>query len=152
MNNEFMEEAIRLSSLQDRGGPFGAVIVKEGMIIGSGRNEVLITNDPTAHAEMVAIRNACKNMSDFKLTGCTLYTSCEPCPMCLSACYWSGIESIYYGCTRADAAAIGFDDEFIYDEIKQPIETRKIPLFSLQRKEALKAFESWNINPNRMMY
>lgn len=150
--NTFMEAAIDLSNKQDKGGPFGAVIVKDGIIIGAGRNEVLTTNDPTAHAEMVAIRHACKNMSDFKLTGCILYTSCEPCPMCLAAAYWAGIHTIYYGCTHDDAAAIGFDDAFIYEQLKLPLETRCIPMFQMDRKEALKAFEAWMDNPNRGMY
>jgi tRNA(Arg) A34 adenosine deaminase TadA len=150
--NEFMEEAIRLSTLQDKGGPFGAVVVKDGKVIGAGRNEVLATNDPTNHAEMVAIRNACKNIGDFKLTGCILYTSCEPCPMCLSACYWSKIDTIYFGCTHNDAAAIGFDDALIYEQLNLPPESRGIPMFQTNRNQALKSFEAWIDNPNREMY
>jgi tRNA(Arg) A34 adenosine deaminase TadA len=101
---------------------------------------------------MVAIRGACKALNTFKLEDCILFTSCEPCPMCLSACYWAGIKTIYYSCTRHDAASIGFDDEFIYDEVKKPIDKREITMFSICRDEAIKAFESWNLNPNKMMY
>ena len=151
-NRYFMDEAIQLSMLQDKGGPFGAVIVRDGIVIGSGRNEVLTTNDPTAHAEMVAIRDACKTLNTFKLSNCILYTSCEPCPMCLSAAYWADIKTIFYGCTRYDAAAIGFDDEFIYDELNQSLDKREITMFSFSRMKALKAFESWSQNPNRTMY
>jgi tRNA(Arg) A34 adenosine deaminase TadA len=151
-NRYFMDEAIQLSMLQDKGGPFGAVIVRDGIVIGSGRNEVLTTNDPTAHAEMVAIRDACKTLNTFKLSNCILYTSCEPCPMCLSAAYWADIKTIFYGCTRYDAAAIGFDDEFIYDELNQSLDKREITMFSFSRTKALKAFESWSQNPNRTMY
>jgi guanine deaminase len=151
-NRYFMEEAIRLSMLQDKGGPFGAVIVRDGIIIGSGRNEVLANQDPTCHAEMMAIRHACKSIGDFKLTGCVLYTSCEPCPMCWAAAGWANIKTIFYGCTRYDAASIGFDDEFLYDELNQPLDNREITMFLICRDEAKKAFESWNTNPNKSMY
>jgi len=150
--NQFMEEAIILSLLQDKGGPFGAVIVFEDRIISAGRNEVLALNDPTAHAEMVAIRRACRGVGHFKLDGCVLYTSCEPCPMCLSACYWANIDTIYYGCTRKDASDIGFNDEFVYEELRKPIETRGISMFQVDREDALKAFKAWESNPNRQMY
>lgn len=144
-NIEFMREAIRLSieNISDKGGPFGAVIVKDGEIIAKGTNRVTSSNDPTAHAEIVAIREASKNLNNFNLSGCTIYTSCEPCPMCLSAIYWARIDRVFYGNTKIDAKKIGFDDSFIYDEIKLSIEKRSIETTQLLRDEAIKGFKKW---------
>lgn len=150
-----MKEAILLSNksvLHTQGGPFGCVVVKAGIIVGKGTNQVTPTLDPTAHAEIVAIRDACNNLKTFTLTGCTLYTSCEPCPMCLSAMYWSRINTFYYGNTRQDAADIGFDDALIYKEISRPITKRKIVGKSLLQKEAIIAFENWRIKADRVNY
>ncbi len=141
-----MREAIRLSieNVQSgNGGPFGAVIVKNGEIIARGANEVTTSNDPTAHAEVVAIRNACQQLGSFQLDDCEIYCSCEPCPMCLGAIYWARPAKIYYANTKQDAAAINFDDNFIYDEIEQPITHRKLPTIQLLRNEALDAFTQW---------
>lgn len=150
----FMREAIRLSveNVKNGGGPFGAVIVKEGRVISTGVNQVTKINDPTAHAEVNAIRAASKALSDFDLKGCTIYTSCEPCPMCLAAIYWARIDTIYFANTKADAKAILFDDSFIYDEIALPISKRKIPTIPLLRDEALKAFDDWKIKPDKIEY
>ena len=145
-HQKFMRRAIELSMKgmkQGDGGPFGAVIVKNGEIIGEGWNKVLSSNDPTAHAEVVAIRDACKRISDFQLEDCILYTSCEPCPMCLGAIFWARPKAFYYGCTREDAAAIEFDDDFIYSQIDQSPDKRTIPALNLLREEALKAFQYW---------
>lgn len=142
----FMREAIKLSInnvLSKKGGPFGCVIVKDGKIIATGTNEVTSTNDPTAHAEVVAIRNACKQLGTFQLDGCEIYTSCEPCPMCLSAIYWSRASKIYYANSKQDAAKIDFDDHFIYDEISKEMKDRTIPCEQVLREEALEAFELW---------
>ena len=150
MNNEeemFMKEAILLSVTnvtEGKGGPFGAVIVKDGKIIARGANEVTSSNDPTAHAEVVAIRNACKTLNTFQLDDCDIYTSCEPCPMCLGAIYWARPKIVYYANNRQDAAEIGFDDSMIYDEMSAPIENRRIPIIPIGRTEALKVFKSWN--------
>ena len=146
---KFMERAIELSlkgSSEGKGGPFGAVIVKNGEIIGEAYNQVISTNDPTAHAEVMAIRDACKNLNSFDLTDCEVYTSCEPCPMCLGAIYWSRVVKIYYGNSREDAKKSGFDDSFIYDEIPLPLSERKVEMVQLGRKEALKVFEMWDAN------
>ncbi len=143
---QFMREAIKLSInnvLSKKGGPFGCVIVKDGKIIATGANEVTSTNDPTAHAEVVAIRNACKELGTFQLDGCEIYTSCEPCPMCLSAIYWSRASKIYYANSKHDAAKIDFDDHFIYDEISKEMKDRTIPCEQVLREEALEAFELW---------
>jgi len=143
---KFMKEAILLSKkgVQDNeGGPFGCVIVKDDKIIGRGYNKVIITNDPTAHAEIIAIREACKNLGTFQLDNCEVYTSCEPCPMCLGAIYWSRPKIIYYANTREDAAKIGFDDSMIYDEIKGDIKNRKIPTIHLGSEEAQEVFKNW---------
>ena len=139
MKNEFMKRAIELSieSVKNGGGPFGAVIVKDDKIIAEGSNKVTSTNDPTAHGEIVAIRNACKKLNNFTLTGCELYSSCEPCPMCLSAIYWARITKIYFANTRQDAQKIDFDDSLIYSEFKKNIDERKIPMIQMMRKEAL---------------
>jgi guanine deaminase len=147
-----MERAIELSAISS-GGPFGAVIVdKNGNIIGEGHNEVTLNNDPTAHAEMVAIRRACANIGNFNLQGCTIYTSCEPCPMCLSACYWARLDKINYANTREDAADIGFDDEYIYEEIKKNKEDRKIPMISHNNTISKQICKKWFDNVNNIRY
>src|SRR5215472_12203591 len=146
MRSKFMREAIRLSIEVMRageGGPFGAVVVRGDRIVGRGCNQVTSTNDPTAHAEIVAIRDACRRLRTFQLEDCQLYTSCEPCPMCLSAIYWARLSRVYYGNTRKDAANIAFDDDFIYREVALPIRKRKIAMKQLLRDEALQAFVEW---------
>ena len=125
------------------GGPFGAVVVKNGEVIGEGSNEVTSTNDPTAHAEIVAIRNACKKLGSFQLDGCSIYTSCEPCPMCLGAIYWARPEKVFFACTRKDAANAGFDDEFLYTEMTKSIDERALPMINLMREESLNVFRNW---------
>ncbi len=135
-----------------RGGPFGCVVVRRGEIVGRGNNRVTSTNDPTAHAEVTAIRDACSNLKTFQLTDCELYTSCEPCPMCLSAIYWARIPVIYFGNTRQDAAAIGFDDEFIYQQVALPPAQRTIPMKPLLRDEALGTFRAWAALENKVKY
>ena len=154
MNNEFMKRAIELSieSVKNGGGPFGAVIVKDDKIIAEGSNEVTSTNDPTAHGEIVAIRNACKKLNNFSLRGCEIYSSCEMCPLCLAACYWSRVDKIYYANTREDARKIDFDDSFIYSEINKNINERKIPMTQVMRDEALKAFELWDKKTDKVKY
>ena len=149
-----MERAIELSiqSVKSGGGPFGSVIVKNNKIISEGMNRVTKSNDPTAHGEIVAIRNACKNLEDFSLKGCELYTSCEPCPLCLSAIYWSRIDKVYYSNTRDDAQKIDFDDSFIYSEIMKKIEQRKIPMKQQLRDKALEAFRLWKRTENKVKY
>ncbi|MBK6340414.1 MAG: nucleoside deaminase [Bacteroidetes bacterium] len=152
---EFMLRAIELSKNgleSGKGGPFGCVIVKDGKIIGEGNNQVTSTNDPTAHAEMVAIRNACKNINSFQLEGCEVYTSCEPCPMCLGAIYWARPDKIYFANNRSDAAEIGFDDAFIYDEIEEKIENRQIQMEPLGRMEALEIFKQWKLKTDKIEY
>jgi len=153
--NEFMGRAIELSKRNmetNAGGPFGAVVVKDGKIIGEGWNQVTSTNDPTAHAEVQAIRNACKNLNTFDLHGAEIYTSCEPCPMCLSAIYWARLGKIYYANTKKDAAAINFDDDFIYQEIPKPYPQRSIPLVPLMREEALQIFKIWEQKVDKIPY
>ncbi len=143
---KYMREAIRLSLenvTSGNGGPFGAVIVKNGKVIASGTNEVTSSNDPTAHAEVVAIRNACKSLGSFQLDGCEIYCSCEPCPMCLGAIYWARPAKIYYANTKKDAADINFDDNFIYQEIELPVNSRKLPTIQILRNEAQVAFKEW---------
>ena len=155
MNSDFfMQKAIELSikNIHNNGGPFGCVIVKNNKIISEGVNGVTQNNDPTAHAEIVAIRNACKKLNTFDLSGCELYTSCEPCPMCLSAIYWSHIDLVYYGNSRENAAEIQFDDKFIYDEMKKDINERKIPLKQILKDEAIKAFNLWTQTENKTKY
>lgn len=149
-----MLRAIELSmiSLKEDGGPFGCVIVKNNEIISEGFNEVTNMNDPTAHAEIVAIRNACNKLNTFNLKGTQMFTSCEPCPMCLSAIYWSHIDKIYYGNNRKDAAKIGFDDSYIYDELSLDLNKRKIPLEQINEKEAIKAFEEWEVKTDKTLY
>lgn len=151
---DFMREAIALScsSVEHGGGPFGAVIVRDGKIIARGSNSVTLLNDPTAHAEVSAIRAACSSEKSFKLEGCELYTSCEPCPMCLAAAYWAGISKIYYGNNRTDAAEIGFDDSFIYDQIDVAPEKRTVPSEPMLRDEALRAFRMWSEKEDKVEY
>jgi tRNA(Arg) A34 adenosine deaminase TadA len=151
----FMREAIRLSeegAKSGRGGPFGCVVVRAGQVVGKGSNQVTSTNDPTAHAEMVAIREACKALETFQLADCTLYASCEPCPMCLSAIYWARIPTVYYANTRADAAAIGFDDDFIYQQIPLPVKERRVSMQPLLRDEAKGAFAEWAKKSDKVAY
>ena len=150
-----MEEAIRLSfetMRNNTGGPFGAVIVKDGKIIARGFNKVISTNDPTAHAEVVAIREACKALNDFQLEGCEFYTSCEPCPMCMAAIYWARPEKVYYANSKTDAARIGFDDDFIYQELALPYSERKILIERIMEKEALEAFKEWSTKTDKIHY
>lgn len=154
-NKEFMQEAIRLSVENvetGKGGPFGAVIVKNGKIIARGTNQVTMNNDPTAHAEVVAIRNACEVLGSFQLDGCELYTSCEPCPMCLGAIYWARPDRIYYANTKEDAKAINFDDQFIYEEIQRPINERKLFTQQMLRDEAIEAFHKWSASTQKTDY
>ncbi len=159
MNTEarerFMRHAIRLSAERMRagaGGPFGAIVVKDGAIIAEGWNRVTSENDPTAHAEITAIRNACDTLASFSLEGCEIYTSCEPCPMCLAAIYWARIDRIFFANTREDAAAIGFDDAHIYDEVAKPIEDRVIPTIKLAMPEAEAVFAEWQAKPDKILY
>ncbi len=150
----FMQLAIDLSveNVANGGGPFGAVIVKDGDILATGTNRVTAENDPTAHAEVSAIRAACRKAGTFKLAGCTIYTSCEPCPMCLSALYWAGISRIYYGNTKEDAEAIQFGDNFIYEELDKSMAERSIPMHMLMREQALKAFRAWEEKEDKVEY
>ena len=152
--DEFMRKAIRLSldNVKKGGGPFGAVIVKDGKVISAGTNNVTAKNDPTAHAEVDAIRKAAKNLKNFDLSGCELYTSCEPCPMCLSAIYWARISRIYYGNTKKDAAKIGFIDDFIYKELGKPLAKRKLKISQHLRDEALMSFETWDMKKDKKKY
>jgi guanine deaminase len=155
MKKAFMQEAIRLSirmMRQGQGGPFGAVVVRKGKIVGRGCNQVTSTNDPTAHAEVVAIRDACRRLRTFQLDDCELFTSCEPCPMCLSAMYWARLKKVWYANTRKDAAEIDFDDDFIYTEVSRPIAERKLPMRQYMRKEALVAFKEWKEKPDKIAY
>jgi len=150
-----MAHAIQLSIdnvVSGRGGPFAAVIVKDGRVIAEGVNCVTAKNDPTAHAEVVAIREACVKLGNFALKGCEIYTSCEPCPMCLGAIYWAHISRIYFGNMAADASKIGFDDSFIYREFTQPLSARKIPMNQMMHEEALAAFRAWQEKPNKILY
>ena len=144
--------ALSIESVKAGGGPFGSVIVKDDKIISEGFNKVTSTNDPTAHGEIVAIRDACKNLNNFDLKNCDLYTSCEPCPMCLSAIYWSRIDKVYYANTRDDARKIDFDDSLIYSEFNKNIGERKIPMIQMMRNEALKAFELWDKKTDKVKY
>ena len=151
----FMQRAIEMASRgmnSNAGGPFGAVIVKEGEIIAEGHNQVTSTNDPTAHAEIVVIRDACKKLNSFQLTDCILYTSCEPCPMCLGAIYWARPKAVYFACTKEDAKAIDFDDRFIYDELDKNMDDRQLAFIQLLRNEALPVFNSWAEKNDRTEY
>lgn len=155
VHEKFMQIAIELSEYnvkQGTGGPFGAVIVKDGMIVARSANRVVPTNDPTAHAEVSVIRLACQELGTYDLSGCEIYTSCEPCPMCLGAIYWARIDKVYYANTKADAAAIGFDDHFIYNELENPMTQRKLPFVQLLRDEALVAFKLWENAENKTDY
>ena len=154
-NPIFMEQAIALAVenvTSGRGGPFAAVIVRDGGIVATGVNLVTASNDPTAHGEIVAIRNACKALGSFQLTGCEIYTSCEPCPMCLAAIHWARCKTIFYGCSAADAAAAGFDDASLYEEIKRPIDQRTIPTVNLLRERAISTFDAWRSYADRIDY
>jgi guanine deaminase len=155
MPNRFMERAIELA-LENvrtgRGGPFGAVVVRGGEILAEGANSVFSANDPTAHAEIVAIREACRRLGGYQLGGCELYTSCEPCPMCLGAIYWSRPYQVYYGATRLDAARFEFDDDLIYRELERPPQARRIRMTPLMREQALAAFREWERLPNKIRY
>jgi guanine deaminase len=155
MDNPFMTRAIQLSLdnvLSGKGGPFGAVVVHDGKIVAEGVNRVTASNDPTAHAEVVAIREACAKLGSFTLKGCEIYTSCEPCPMCLGAIYWAHLGRIYFGNAAADASQIGFDDSFIYHEFAQPLPGRAIPMIPMMRENALAAFRAWQEKPNKVPY
>jgi len=153
-NDKYMKEAIKLSveNVEKGGGPFGAVIVKDGEIVARGANRVTSSNDPTAHAEVTAIREAARVLNTFNLKGCEIYTSCEPCPMCLAAIYWARIDRIYFGNTKTDAKNIGFDDSFIYEEIEKPINKRTIQTTQLLRDEALQAFRKWDELEGKVEY
>jgi len=155
MDRHYMARAIELSvkNVQSgRGGPFGALIVKDGNVVAEAANQVTATNDPTAHAEVLAIREACSKLGGFELKGCELYTSCEPCPMCLGAIYWARLDHVYFGGIAADAAQAGFDDSAIYEEIAQPHQHRVIPMTQMMREEALAAFRAWEKTPNKVPY
>jgi tRNA(Arg) A34 adenosine deaminase TadA len=154
-NPSFMEKAIALATenvTSGLGGPFGAVIVRNDEVVATGVNRVTATNDPTAHGEIVAIRNACTALGTFQLNGCHIYTSCEPCPMCLAAIYWARFDAIFYGCCAADAAAAGFDDAFLYEELKRPVNERKIPTFNLLAEKAISSFDAWRAQTARIDY
>jgi tRNA(Arg) A34 adenosine deaminase TadA len=155
MDNSFMQEAIRLAVenvRSGRGGPFGAIVVKEGRVIAAGTNSVTSANDPTAHAEVNAIREACRALGAFQLTGCEIYTSCEPCPMCLGAIYWARPDRVYFAATASDAAKAGFDDSFIYEELKRPHNERKIPFEPMMREAGLEPFREWTRKGDRIRY
>ena len=150
-----MREAIRLSRIKmqrGQGGPFGAVVVRRGQINARGWNRVTSVNDPTAHAEVMAIRAACRQLKTFQLADCELYTSCEPCPMCLAAIYWARLKKVYYANTRRDAAKIGFDDELIYREVARPVSRRRLPMRQLLRADAGKVFAAWKSLPDKVVY
>ena len=152
---KFMARAIELAKNgvdANDGGPFGCVVVKDGKIVGEGNNQVTSTNDPTAHAEIIAIRDACQRLNSFQLDGCTIYTSCEPCPMCLGAIYWARPEKVFFACTRVDAANIGFDDDFIYKELEKSNGERELELTSLMRDEALEVFGAWATKSDKIEY
>jgi guanine deaminase len=154
-NPEFMKQAIQLATdnvTSGRGGPFGCVIVKDGKVIATGANQVTANLDPTAHAEVTAIRNACQALGTFVLDDCDVYTSCEPCPMCLAALYWSRCKAIYYGNDAADAAKVGFDDSFLYQEVKKPLNERTIPIVNLCPEEAWESFALWDEAQHKVKY
>lgn len=153
--DEYMRRALELAgrnASSEGGGPFGAVIVKDGRIVAEASNSVTVDNDPTAHAEVNAIRQACKALGTFDLSGCELYASCEPCPMCLAACYWAHISKVYYAAGREDAARAGFDDEMIYVEISRPVGSRKLPMSQILHQEGLRPFLMWTDNPDKVKY
>ncbi len=152
---ELMQKAIDVAFEGIRkleGGPFGAVVVKDGVVVSAAHNLVTSTNDPTAHAEVVAIRKACEKLGTYNLEGCQIYCSCEPCPMCMGAIYWARIDRVYYACTREDAARIGFDDEFIYEELGKPLKSRKVKSEQLMRDDALKTLTEWNSMNSKKRY
>ena len=153
-DRQFMREAIRLAtdSVRNGGGPFGAVIVKDNHIVAGSSNSVTIDNDPTAHAEVNTIRQACRKLGTFDLSGCTIYTSCEPCPMCLGAIYWAHIDRIYYGNTRKDARDIDFADDFIYEELDKPLDNRTVPIIPMLRDEAIESFRLWSEKTDKKEY
>ena len=154
-DRQFMRRAIELARQgvdANAGGPFGCVVVKNGEIIGEGNNRVTSTNDPTAHAEIIAVRQACTHLANFQLAGCTIYTSCEPCPMCLGAIYWARPDRVFYACTRDDAAKIGFDDDFIYEELEKTNNDREMVAVELMRAEALEVFRRWAEKPDKVEY
>ena len=154
-NAKFMQQAIDLATqnvTSGRGGPFGAVVVKDDVVIATGSNQVTSSNDPTAHAEVVAVRNACSALGTFLLDGCDVYTSCEPCPMCLAALYWSRCRAIYFGNNREDAAKAGFDDSFLYSEVTKPLQERTIPIVCLLPDEAMESFRAWDSSPFKVNY
>jgi len=153
-HSKYLIRAINLAkkSVEKGGGPFGAVIVKDDIVIAQGSNDVTLKNDPTAHAEVTTIRKACKKLNTYDLTGSILYTSCEPCPMCLSAAYWAHIDKIYYGCTKEDAKDIGFDDSFIYEQINLKPEKRSIPAINILRDQAITAFRMWDEKTDKVEY
>ncbi|MFC3559680.1 nucleoside deaminase [Pedobacter jamesrossensis] len=154
-HEEFMRMAIELSIKnvsESIGGPFGAVVVKDGKVIAGSANKVTSTNDPTAHAEVSAIRLACIELNSFDLSGCVIYTSCEPCPMCLGAIYWAKIETIYYANTKVDAENIGFSDKFIYEELDKPMDSRTLPVVQMMRDDAMQAFKLWETSSMRIDY
>lgn len=155
MSNPFMKRAIELAVENvrlERGGPFGAVIVRDGVIVAEGYNVVTSSCDPTAHAEVTAIRRACAALGSFHLGGCEIYTSCEPCPMCLGAIYWAHLDRIYFGCTHTDAAGAGFDDSAIYQEMRLPLTARRIPIVGMDRDSAMEAFDAWKVSNERVRY
>lgn len=155
MQKQFMYRAIELAQAgmnNNEGGPFGCVIVKEGIIIGEGNNKVTGTNDPTAHAEIVAIRNACQHLNSFQLEDCEIYTSCEPCPMCLGAIYWARPKAVFYACNRKDAAEIGFDDDFIYQQLDLTLDQRSIPMHQILREEGQDVFKQWRLKGDKTNY
>jgi tRNA(Arg) A34 adenosine deaminase TadA len=154
-SRHWMLHAVRLAAERMRaneGGPFGAVIVKDGRVVAEGWNRVTSTNDPTAHAEVTAIRDACRTLGTFSLEGCDIYTNCEPCPMCLAAIYWARLDRVFFANTRTDAAAIGFDDDLIYGEVSKPIEARRIPMVRLPTPEAAAVFAEWQAKPDKVLY
>ena len=155
MDNPFMARAIQLSIdnvLSARGGPFGAVVVKEGKIVAEAANQVTSTNDPTAHAEVSAIREACQQLQAFDLQGCEIYTSCEPCPMCMGAIYWARLDRVYFANVAADAAQVGFDDSMIYRELAQDHSQRRIPMIQMMREQGLEAFRAWKNSSSKIKY
>ncbi|HZT30173.1 MAG TPA: nucleoside deaminase [Bryobacteraceae bacterium] len=155
MSDEFMRQAIELALdniRRGKGGPFAALVVRDGRVIARGTNLVTSIHDPTAHAEIVAIREACRALDDFQLSGCDLYTTCEPCPMCMGAIYWARPARVFFACASQDAAAAGFDDSFIYDQLRAPHERRRIPMIPLLRQDALRIFAEWEAKPDKIKY
>jgi len=154
-HEKFMDEAIKLAVdgvMADDGGPFGAIVVKDGKIVGRGNNLVTSINDPTAHAEIMAIRDACKNLNTFQLSGCVLYTSCEPCPMCFGAIYWARLDKVYYSANRHLASSHGFDDSFIYDEVNLPFNRRRIPFIPVSSEKGIVPFREWDKKEYKIKY